>query len=161
MEKKFVVAEKTVTYRNNGKKRVMTLNEEGPKTDQQFKNDCDINYIVKKFNPQIHMAKSPGIYADTTEIPDLLTASNIVKDAETKFMQLPADARLKFNNNPIEMINFLKNPQNQEEAIQMGLMIKREVRVKNDKLNDENHQKPTKTQQKAKKADDSQNSDQE
>jgi hypothetical protein len=37
-------------------------------------------------------------------------------------MSLPADLRVRFNHDPVELLNFLDNPQNKTEAIQLGLV---------------------------------------
>jgi hypothetical protein len=48
-------------------------------------------------------------------------------------MALPADLRARFSNNPEELINFLDNPENKDEAIRLGLLdqklIENEVKI--------------------------------
>lgn len=129
---------KVITKRPDGSTRVATINSEHSKTDQQFAKDCDINEIVRKFKKTgqlTHLSKKQGVYADVSQVPDLLTAYEQITIAENAFADLPSDVRLKFSNNPQEMINFLTNPQNHDEAVQLGLLVP--PKQKNDDLNDD------------------------
>lgn len=111
-------------YREKRVKRVATKNTEPSKTDQQYKQDCDVNHIIRKFSKtgQIsHLAKAQGQYADVAEIPDLLGALGQVTQAQQSFDLLPAELRKKFSNSPVEMYNWLQNPQNDKEAVRLGL----------------------------------------
>lgn len=95
------------------------------KTDQSFKKDCDVNVIVAKFmkTGQIsHINKRQGFYADVSEIPDLLGAQQILRDAEQAFADLPATVRKRFGNSPEALLEFLSDENNREEAIKMGLI---------------------------------------
>jgi phage internal scaffolding protein len=109
--------------------------EEPSLTQQHFKDETDINNILRQFNitgllPE--NALSPR-YGDFTGINDYHSALNAVIAAEDGFMALPADLRARFSNNPEELINFLDNPQNKDEAIRLGLvdqkLIENEVKT--------------------------------
>jgi len=109
--------------------------EEPSLTQQHFKDETDINNILRQFNitgllPE--NALSPR-YGDFTGINDYQSALNAVIAAEDGFMALPADLRARFSNNPEELINFLDNPQNKDEAIRLGLvdqnLIENEVKI--------------------------------
>lgn len=117
---------KKVIRMENGRTRVITLNNEPTKTQQQFKDQCDVNNIMKKYkltgewpNP-----KKQGIYLDSTNLPDYQSALNTVIAANDSFSTLPSDVRKRFSNDPAEMIKFLADPKNNEEAIKLGLKIK-------------------------------------
>lgn len=115
---------KIIEKRENGTTRVATLNEEPSKTQQQFKEDCDVNFIVKKFmrtGQLTHLAKQQGYYADMSEYPDLATAMQSLSEAQSAFDALPADLRRRFGNSPVEMVKFLQDPNNVEESIKLGL----------------------------------------
>lgn len=121
---------KIIETRPNGTKRVYTKNDQPSKTDQSFKMDCDVNFIVNKFTKtgQItHLAKNQGQYADVSEIPDLAGALATVTHAQLTFDSLPAELRVRFGNSPVEMVNFLKDPANLEESIKLGLRDKKPV----------------------------------
>lgn len=118
---------KKIELRPNGTKRVCTVNLEKSKTDGSFKEECDTNNIIAKFNKTgqlTHIAKRQGNYADVSEITDLHTAFIHVKEAKETFQELPAILRKKFNNSPTEFIAFLEDPKNDEEAVQLGLKVK-------------------------------------
>lgn len=124
---------KKIIIRNDGTKRVLTVNEEPSKTDQSWAKDCDVNEIISRFKKtgQItHLARKTGVYADVTGITDLMTSLLTVEKANTAFMSLPAAARKRFNNDPQSMIEFLQDPANNEEAVKLGL---KEARPSTDK----------------------------
>lgn len=119
---------KKVIIRKNGSKRILTVNQEPSKTDQQWKEDCDVNNIIRKFlkTGQInHLNHKQGSYADVSEIPDLLEATMQIQQASDLFSDLPSQVRKRFNNSPLDMIDFLKNPENFEEAQELGLLNSR------------------------------------
>ncbi len=91
---------------------------------QHFKDECDINNILRQFNitgllPE--QAVSPR-YGDFTGISDYHSALNQVIAAEDEFMSLPAHLRARFENDPAQLIDFLDNPENKNEAIKLGLV---------------------------------------
>lgn len=108
-------------------KRVYTRNDEPSKTDQSFAQEADVKNIMERYRKtgQItHLAKSQGLYADVSNIPDLNEALSRVQEAQYAFDQLPSDLRARFRNNPINMVDFLSDPKNLEEAQKLGLIPK-------------------------------------
>jgi phage internal scaffolding protein len=98
--------------------------EDATLTQQHFKDECDINNILRQFNitgllPE--SALSPR-YGDFTGISDYQSALNQVIAAEDEFMRLPADLRARFANDPAQLIEFLDNSDNKNEAISLGLV---------------------------------------
>ena len=98
--------------------------EDATLTQQHFKDECDINNILRQFNitgllPE--SALSPR-YGDFTGISDYHSALNQVIAAEDEFMRLPADLRARFANDPAQLIEFLENSDNKDEAIKLGLV---------------------------------------
>lgn len=110
----------------NGRKKVVTINELPSKTDPSWQKDCDVNHIMTKFmkTGQInHLAKKPGNYMDVSEIKDLPEALMQVKSAENAFYSLSAAVRREFDNDPVKMVQFLQDPANNERAIELGLKV--------------------------------------
>lgn len=93
---------------------------------QNFKDECDINYIVRQFGLTGEFpsqAISPQ-YGDFTGVLDYHSAVNAVLAAQDEFMELPAQMRARFDNDPAKLIDFLGNEENREEAIKLGLIEK-------------------------------------
>lgn len=122
--------QKLISTRANGTKRVQTINDLPSCTQKQWKDDVDVNKIMaryKKTGQITHLRNAQeGVYADLSELPDLLTAKLQIQHAEQTFLQIPASTRAIFNNDPLQLISYLKDPKNHEEAIHLGLMEKRD-----------------------------------
>lgn len=104
------------------------LDCEDPSLAQQhFKDECDINNILRQFNITGLLPESPlsPRYGDFTGIHDYQSALNAVIAAEDGFMTLPAELRASFGNDPEQLIEFLDNPANLDKAIQLGLVNKK------------------------------------
>lgn len=117
---------KQVIKLENGRKKVVTVNDKPSKTDTSFKDQCDINKIMAKFKKtgQInHLAKRQGVFADVSQMPDLLQYNEKLTELKSTFGHVPAAARKKFDNDPLKMANWLKDPANKEEAIKLGLLV--------------------------------------
>ena len=102
--------------------------EDATLTQQHFKDECDINNILRQFNITGQLPDTPlsPRYGDFTGISDYHTALNQVIAAEHEFMRLPADLRARFENDPAQLIQFLENMDNKDEAIKLGLVNKPE-----------------------------------
>lgn len=98
--------------------------EDASRAQQQFKDETDINNILRQFNVTGLLPESPlsPRYGDFTGIVDYQSALNAVIAAEDGFMSLPAEIRASFGNDPEQLINFLDNPDNKDQAIKLGLI---------------------------------------
>lgn len=93
---------------------------------QSFKDECDINLILKKFQKSgaiSHYASNSMSYGDATQI-QLQDALNVVANAETMFEELPSSIRKKFNNDPGQFLAFVQDEKNLEEMRELGLANK-------------------------------------
>jgi phage internal scaffolding protein len=96
---------------------------------QNFKEECDINHIVKQFGLTGELpgqTLSPQ-YGDFTGVLDYHSAVNAVLAAQDEFMELPAQLRSRFENDPAKLIDFLGNEDNREEAIKLGLVAAKPI----------------------------------
>lgn len=93
------------------------------RTKQCHKAECDINTIVKQYNPDkgLPMPFGEGSYGDFTDVPDLLGAIEIVTMAEQAFALLSSKIRKRFNNDVAYLQEWLDDPANRDEAIELGL----------------------------------------
>lgn len=94
------------------------------RTQQQFKDECDINTIIERFGLGYRMPEGARIpsYGDFVGIDDYQTAVNAVLEAGERFDLLPANIRERFYNDPGHLIAFMQDERNREEAVRLGLI---------------------------------------
>ena len=95
------------------------------KTKQAFKHETDINNILKKYNiSQLaqHVNNVNGNFGDFSNVSDFQSSMNAIIDAQNSFDGLPAQTRKMFNNNPAELIDFMSNQDNYDQAAELGLL---------------------------------------
>lgn len=107
-----------------GPKLRQVLHQTRPdRTKQSFKDECDINIIMKRYEQtgQIdHLSSRPRIYGDVPAM-DFKEAMGLVVEAREQFALLPSAIRDRFHNDPSALLAFLENPANKEEGIKLGL----------------------------------------
>jgi len=93
------------------------------KTQQHQAEETDINYIVNRYmrTGELPNRPLPPMQGDFTDAPDMQRAMDLVVEARNAFMQQPADVRSRFNNNPVEFVNFCSNEKNRDEMRRLGL----------------------------------------
>lgn len=64
------------------------------------------------------------MFADVSDVPDLLVAMDTMTRAQADFDSLPSHIRKRFGNSPIELVDFLNDPQNDDEAIKLGFKVR-------------------------------------
>lgn len=94
-------------------------------TQQQFAEQSDINTIVRNFGLTGELPENLRVpqSGDFTGVVDYHTAMNMVRAAEEAFMELPADVRARFHNDPQELQDFVENADNLEEARKLGIAV--------------------------------------
>lgn len=106
---------------------VETVNKDPSLTIQSFKDECDINNIVARHaqtGEYTHLSNKLGQYADLTSITSYHDMVNQVHYANEAFETLPPKMRLRFKNDPGELLAFLQDRKNLNEAIELGLVDK-------------------------------------
>jgi phage internal scaffolding protein len=105
--------------------------EEPSLAQQHFKDECDINNILRQFNITGLLPEQPlsPRYGDFSGIGDYHTALNRVIAAQDEFDGLPANIRARFDNDPANLIEFLENEKNRPEAEELGLVNKAAAEV--------------------------------
>lgn len=95
------------------------------KTHQSFKDESDINTIVRRFGVtgQLPQVTAPR-YGDFSEVVDFRTAMDVVVAAEREFMKLPGSLRKRFGNDPQQLLEFVGNDKNRAEAEFLGIIPK-------------------------------------
>jgi len=91
---------------------------------QHMKDECDINVIVERFGVtgELPTVPIPPQYGDFSGITDYHSAINAVRASEEAFMALPAKIRARFDHDPNALLQFLNDPINRDEAIEIGLI---------------------------------------
>lgn len=94
------------------------------RTQQQFKDECDINTIVKRFGLGYEMPEGVRMptYGDFTGIDNFHDACAAIAQAHESFDQLPAHVRAHFNNDTGRFVDFIGDDKNRDQAIQLGLV---------------------------------------
>lgn len=97
-------------------------------TQQHFVKDADLNTIVKRYGitdgafPPA--ALDPRYFGDFTDEADFREHLDRVRNATDRFNALPADLRATFGNDPVLLHEWVSDPANVDEAVQMGLLHK-------------------------------------
>lgn len=98
------------------------------RVQQQFKDECDVNNIVNNYTSgkAVPINVAEPIYADISGVPnDFSHCLNVVNDAKQKFQALPAKIRKRFSHDPAELLEFLMDENNREEAEELGMVVPR------------------------------------
>jgi len=108
------------------RKRVQVNFEGKGRTQQHFKDDCDINTIMLKYQKTglVPTMKGKPAYGDFTTGLDFADCQRKVQEAEEQFLKLPARLRSRFQNDPSELLQFVSNEENRAEAEELGLIEK-------------------------------------
>lgn len=114
------------TYRSCSSPRLrVTLEFDGPgRTLQSFKEECDINTIMKRYQQTgviDHVNRASPKFGDV-EAVDFQDALNLVLDAEARFAALPSEVRERFGNDPARLLAFVDDPANRQEAVKLRLI---------------------------------------
>lgn len=101
-------------------------------TQQQFRDEADINYIVSMYDstgvmPTYHGNGQPAqpMFGDFAELPDnAQDVYNQMLAAKADFDNLPLEVRKRFNYDPAAFLAFVDDPNNIDELVAMGLAVK-------------------------------------
>lgn len=102
----------------------LSFDPEGDRTSQEFKDECDIDSIVSRFNKTGQfdfVNKHAGRYGDATGHDYQMYQDQIVQ-ANNMFADLPAKVRDRFGNDPAQFLDFIADENNALEAAKMGLL---------------------------------------
>jgi len=130
-----------VEERGDGTRRVSFVFDEAnaderSRTKAEFHKDSNINVIMKKYrktgilgDPLDHRE---GSYGDFTSGADFAESMRKIARVNDVFAELPAHVRSRFDNSPVQLLDFLVDPKNDPEAIKLGLKVAPKVDPKND-----------------------------
>lgn len=125
MKEEVTKASVVVSKRPDGSVRVqLNTGTEGCTVQQQHKDAVNANRIVEKFEKSglLPPIRSGGVYADVSQIGDYQASLEQVARAHEAFEGLPAKVRDRFENDPGQMLAFVSDSANRDEAIKLGLI---------------------------------------
>ena len=85
------------------------------RTKQSFKDETDINKILRKAQKAgtlSHLQRHGAVYADFSDVPDLLTAHNRIKQGQEMFSELPSEVKKEFGNDMFAFFEYVNDPAN-------------------------------------------------
>nr|QJB18971.1 MAG: internal scaffolding protein [Microvirus sp.] len=97
-------------------------------TNQSDKDSTDINLIMKRYEKtglitDILGNSRPPMYGDFSGMPDFHTLQIRIAKVNEAFDALPAQTRSQFGNNAQNLIDFLSDEKNDDEAVKLGLKV--------------------------------------
>lgn len=99
-------------------------------TKQSFKDECDINRIMARYEKTgmiDHYNEHSSRYGEHSA-PDFLEAQIIIADSKSMFEQLPAKVRATFHNSPAEFLEFTDDPTREyDDYVSLGLALPRQA----------------------------------
>jgi phage internal scaffolding protein len=93
-------------------------------TQQNHKQECDINFIINKYDRTgviSHVQKMEARYGNVSGV-DFRKAQDLFINAQRMFDSLPADIKKRFNQSAGDFLEFMDDPKNRDEAIELGLI---------------------------------------
>lgn len=94
------------------------------RTLQYFKEECDTNLIMQKYQKLgiiEHVNKNQPQYGDFSQIPNYQEALHKISAAQESFMNLPSSIRARFKNDAGAFVAFSVDEANHSELVKMGL----------------------------------------
>lgn len=94
------------------------------RVEQSHRDECDINKIMARYHRSglLPGRGEPGYYGDFTAVDDYQDAVERVFAADRAFMELPSAVRKRFANDPSELLAFLADEGNRDEAVELGII---------------------------------------
>lgn len=114
-------------YSEDRPRPVLICNPEDDRTDQFFREECDINTIMKQYESYgviDHLNRLEPQWADVPEF-DYRESVHLICEAEAKFGALPAILRARFDNDPHAFLEFFNREENRAEGEKLGLLVPR------------------------------------
>lgn len=98
-------------------------------THQSFAKDADINTIMSRYavsgvlvDPMNVDSSRVARFGDYSDLADYAQLVSRVQQAQSDFMTLPALVRARFDNSVEKCLDFVANPVNVKECVELGLL---------------------------------------
>ncbi len=104
----------------------------GPgRTKQSFRQEADINFIVSRYektgmlvDPSV-VRRRQALFGDFSEVGDFLACQEKILKGHEAFSTLSSSVRERFHNDPAEMLDFMSDEANRDEAVRLGIVEKK------------------------------------
>lgn len=94
-------------------------------TKQASKDECDINVMMARYQATgqfDNVNERPPQWGDVSNVQSYQDAQNLILDSARRFAALPAETRARFGNDPAQLLGFLNDDRNRDEAMELGLV---------------------------------------
>lgn len=100
------------------------VSDEVTRTQQQYREECDINTIARNFGITGRLPEGVRMptFGDFSDVSDYQSALNAARRASQSFMAMPAEVRERFANSPQKFLEFCSDARNRDEAVRLGLV---------------------------------------
>lgn len=103
-------------------------------TQQSQTESTDINIIMERWTQHgvvpTHVNSMAASYGDFAGIGGYQEMLNRMKEADRRFLELPSKVRARMGNDPAVLLDFIGNPENLEEAQELGILPSPEPELK-------------------------------
>lgn len=99
------------------------LSSENPKTEQHHRDHVSTQFIMNKAaktGMMQHVRQEAPTYSELPPRMHYQDAMNLIAAARSTFESIPAITREKFDNDPAQFLDFINNPENREQMLEMG-----------------------------------------
>lgn len=106
--------------------------EEPSRVKQEFGARSDINFILRRYRKSgmvESVNRARPAFADLVGVKDLHSTLTRVRKAEEAFEALPSELRSRFHNSSQELLSFISDRRNFDEAVKLGLVEPRKAPV--------------------------------
>lgn len=109
------------------------------RVEQSHRDKVNINSIMRRHNlNKIRPVKAGDLmFGDFSTAEDYKATMDKVARAKQSFMSLPSDLRKRFDNDPAQLLTFVTDDGNYEEAIELGLIEKPQPDSSDESVGDE------------------------
>lgn len=98
----------------------------GDRTKQSFRDECDINKLMARYDKTgiFPVGKEGYRFGDFSSVGDYQSSLNLVNHARDQFDNLSLEIRKRFNYNPALLLEFVSDPKNYKEGVELGIFDK-------------------------------------
>lgn len=100
---------------------IVVLNTGEGLTQQEFRDETDINLILQKYGVHaIAGEHPPQVYRDVSKDYDYMEAFQAVQEAQEAFAALPAHARRALGDDPIKLMELSQTEEGVKQLVKLG-----------------------------------------